>query len=82
MCSLACHIHYCICVNKSDWEPFADNFMNMDVYFVCFYKEVRHVLFYTEHIKISVECYLVYDGVNDYFKSQGVLNAARVASVA
>lgn len=56
--------------------------MNMDVYFVCFYKEVRHVLFYTEHIKISVECYLVYDGVNDYFKSQGVLNAARVASVA
>lgn len=56
--------------------------MNMDVYFVCFYKEVRDVLFYTKHIKISVECYLVYDGENGYFKSQGVLNAARVASVA
>lgn len=42
--------------------------MNMDVYFVCFNKEVRNVLFFnTKHIKISVECYLVYDGENSCY---------------
>lgn len=57
--------------------------MNMDVCFVCLYKEVRNVIFfYTKHIKIPVECYLVYDGESGCFKSQGVLNATRVASVA